>query len=149
VKVDHADITPVTKVLEHLYVGTLEYARSITTSNPEGIDVVINLCEEPLATAGAGLKIEWLPTSDGIAIPRRKITKILSRIAYHLRDGKIVLVHCRAGQSRSAAFVIGYLCMAAGFDWDAAVAYLAERRWIALHPKIAGSFIEYFGGAKA
>jgi protein-tyrosine phosphatase len=68
----------------------------------------------------AGLTVEWLPVSDGEAVPADIIAKGLSAIERTLSHGRRVLVACRAGQSRSASMVIGY-------DWDSAYGLVAEK----------------------
>jgi atypical dual specificity phosphatase len=42
-----------------------------------------------------------------------------------------ILVHCKAGVSRSASLVIAYLIMEHGYTYDAALAEVRERREIA------------------
>jgi predicted protein tyrosine phosphatase len=48
------------------------------------------------------------------------------------RSGGKVLVHCRRGKSRSPAIVIAYI-MRSGVSFDAAMAYVCERRDISLN----------------
>src|SRR5882724_11167794 len=60
----------------------------------------------------------------------RRGHRALSAIDRPLSSGRGVLVACRAGQSRSASLVIGYLSLQ-GYDWESA--YGLERRAGSVH----------------
>lgn len=48
-------------------------------------------------------------------------------IAYYIRQGR-VLVHCGAGQSRSGAVAVAYLCRYAGMNYSEALAFVRDKR---------------------
>ena len=116
---EHLAIDAVTEILDGLYLGTLAYARSLAWENPLNIEIVVNLCEDSVP-AGEGVTVEWLPVSDGEAVPADIVARALSLIERTLSGRRRVLVACRAGQSRSASMVIGYLRLR-GYDWDSGV----------------------------
>jgi protein-tyrosine phosphatase len=130
---EHSSIDAVTEILHGLYLGTFTYARSLEWENPFNIEMVVNLCEDAVPVS-AGMTVEWLPVSDGDAVPANIIAKVFSLIERTLSSGRKVLVACRAGQSRSASMVIGYLRLH-GYDWDSAYRLVAQKRWISPHPR--------------
>jgi hypothetical protein len=146
---EHSSIDAVTEILDGLFLGTFAYARSLEWENPFNIEMVVNLCEDPVSVSD-GMTVEWLPVSDGEAVPADIIAKGLSAIERTLSRGRRVLVACRAGQSRSASLVTGYLRLQ-GYDWDTAYGLVAEKRWISPHPRTLGSVREFvnasFNGA--
>jgi hypothetical protein len=138
---EHLAIDAVTEIVDGLYLGTFAYARSLEWKNPFNIEMVVNLCEDAVPVS-AGMTVEWLPVSDGEAVPADIIAKGLSAIERTLSHGRRVLVACRAGQSRSASMVIGYLRLQ-GYDWDNAYGLVAEKRWISPHPRTLRSVKEF------
>ena len=138
---EHLAIDAVTEILDGLYLGTFVYARSLEWDNPFNIEMVVNLCEDPVHV-GAGVTVEWLPVSDGEAMPADIVARALAVIERTLSGRRRVLVACRAGQSRSASIVIGCL-RGQGYDWDSAYGLVAEKRWIAPHPRTLRSVREF------
>jgi protein-tyrosine phosphatase len=138
---EHSSIDSVTEVLDGLYLGTLAYAISLQRDNPLNIATVVNLCEDAVPYR-EGMTIEWLPVSDGEALPAQIIARALSLIDSTLTSGSRVLVTCRAGQSRSASLVIGYLRLR-GYDWERAYSLVEEKRWICPHPRTLQSVKDF------
>jgi len=138
---EHLAIDAVTEILDGLYLATLVYAGSLQWENPFKIETVVNLCEDPVSVT-EGLIVEWFPVSDGEAVPTDVIERGLFVIDRALSSGRTVLVACRAGQSRSASLVIGYLRLH-GYDWDSAYRLVAEKRWICPHPRTLRSVREF------
>jgi hypothetical protein len=141
VMTEHSSIDAVTEITDGLYLGTVAYAQSLQFENPFNIEMVVNLCEDAVPVS-AGMTVEWLPVSDGEAVPADIIAKGLSAIERTLSHGRRVLVACRAGQSRSASMVIGYLRLQS-YDWDTAYRLVAEKRWISPHPRTLRSVKEF------
>ncbi len=138
---DHSSIDAVTEILDRLYLGTIAYAQSLHWENPLNIEMVVNLCENSVPYS-EGMMVEWIPVSDGEAVPADLLARALSVIDGVLADGKRVLVACRAGQSRSASIVIGYLRLR-GYDWDSACRLVEEKRWICPHPRTLQSVKDF------
>lgn len=61
-----------------------------------------------------------------------------------INSNKNVLVHCHAGRSRSAAFVIGYIMETTGADYEQAYELVNSRRFI--NPN--AGFVEQLGGPR-
>jgi len=102
---------------------------------------VVNLCEGSVPYR-EGMTVEWLPVSDGEALPAQIIARVLSLIDSTWTSGRRVLVTCRAGQSRSASLVIGYLRLQ-GYDWERAYKLVEEKRWICPHPRTLQSVKDF------
>ena len=130
---EHSSIDAVTEIVDALYLGTVTYAQSLQFENPFNIEMVVNLCRD-VVPVSARISVEWLPVSDGEAVPADTVAKVLSLIERTGLCDNRVLVACRAGQSRSASMVIGYLRLH-GYDWDSAYRLVAEKRWICPHPR--------------
>jgi protein-tyrosine phosphatase len=137
----HSSIDPITEVMDALYLGTHAYAISLQWDNPFNIATVVNLCEDPVPYS-EGVRVEWLPVTDGEAIRADVIARALSAIDGALSSGRRVLVACRAGQSRSASLVIGYLRLR-GYDWASAYRLVEEKRWICPHPRTLQSVRDF------
>jgi protein-tyrosine phosphatase len=88
--------------------------------------MVVNLCEDSVPYS-EGMKVEWIPVTDGEAVPADVVARALSVIDEALSSGRSVLVACRAGQSRSASLVIGHLHHR-GYDWEMAYKLVEEKR---------------------
>ncbi len=138
---EHSSIDPITEVLDGLYLGTIAYANRLQWENPLNIETVVNLCEDSVPYR-EGMTVEWLPVSDGEALPAQIIARALALIDSALNRGRSVLVACRAGQSRSASVVMGYLRLQ-GYDWGSAYRLVEEKRWICPHPRTLQSVKDF------
>ena len=67
-----------------------------------------------------------------MAIFRRAVENLEELVKKHHR----VIVHCRAGRSRSIAVVAAYLRMARNMEADDALAFVMERRQAAIAPEL-------------
>src|SRR5713226_2395961 len=76
---EHLAIDDVTEIPDGLYLGTVAYAGSLQWENPLSIEIVVNLCEDSVP-GSEGVMVEWLPVSDGEAVPAEIIAKALSLI---------------------------------------------------------------------
>jgi protein-tyrosine phosphatase len=56
------------------------------------------------------------------------VTELLPIIDYEYKKGKSILVHCLAGNQRSAAFICAFLIYAKKFTLNNAVSYLLEKK---------------------
>jgi protein-tyrosine phosphatase len=65
-----------------------------------------------------------------------EFVRMVSRLVHLTRSHARVLVHCQAGQSRSAAVVAGYLMKTEKLSIDEAVRRVAAKREIRIHPAL-------------
>ena len=101
-----------------------------------------NLRQHHIAVLVQVLDVPWLPPleQEGFECYRMDVLDVEShdlkphlegaveRIDAALKRGKNVLVHCQQGVSRSAAIVIAYLIRKRGMTYDAAAAFVRQRR---------------------
>merc|ERR1740129_1088027 len=60
--------------------------------------------------------------------PSSPLGQIVAKLREWHREGRIILVHCNAGVSRSAAAVLGYLMVDHGFDYETAYSLVKDKR---------------------
>lgn len=106
----------------------------------EGVDTVINLCEDheywagereevETAYAEAGITEHRLAVPDGATIP----AEVLDRAVAATAAGGTTYVHCRGGRERSAAVAVALLATRSGVEIDAALS-AAAARWPTCRP---------------
>lgn len=121
-------------ICDGLYVGSTIASNDLEHLRQEDITVVIRVImhEEHCLEEYPGIEYHYYSTYDGPCgdiIGAFEYTRDIIRNA--LREGRRVLVHCRAGKSRSAAVVIGYLMWSRGIDYHTAYAIVCKARCIA------------------
>lgn len=97
-------------------------------------------------------RVEVFPLQDGPGDDLERFTRAVALLDRLVQEGPPVFVHCRAGRSRSAAVVAGYLMRSRRLSADEAVALVASRREIGLNPEMATlvrQFALLVGQAKA
>jgi atypical dual specificity phosphatase len=82
-------------------------------------------------------RVEFFPLQDGPGDTPARFAAAVELLARLVHEGPPVLVHCRAGRSRSAAVVAGFLMRSCGWSAEEAVAFVASRRAIELNPEMA------------
>jgi protein-tyrosine phosphatase len=134
----------VTKIWERLFLGELKDAQQLARSNPQRINTVISLCREQAVNQAAKITYIHIPIPDSRPISAQKFEDIMFAIAIGVRRGKL-LVHCRAGMSRSPILIAAWLhrCGYAGIDQ--ALAEIAELRNISPSPVLLKSAKELSG----
>ena len=106
----------------------------------EGVETVINLCEDheywagereamEAAYAAAGIAEHRLAVPDGATIP----PDVLDRAVAATANGETTYVHCRGGRERSAAVAVALLATRSGVEIDVALR-AAEARWPTCRP---------------
>lgn len=130
----YRDASPLTRVLDRLYLGGFANAESLAAHNPHGITCVLNCTAEPLSLprpAGphdpSGFAVFQMNQRDGEPWNVLRVHEALEWVRHHLNRGRAVLVHCHAGVSRSPVFVAAYL-YTCGFDFDQALALIRGAR---------------------
>lgn len=116
-----------TRILDRLFLGSMEDAEALLRANPNQISTVITLCREPVRHRVLGIRYVHLPVRDGRAIAIARLSAILSSIEEGIVNG-VVLIHCGAGMSRSPAVVAAYLDHIGFRTFEQALKYLEELR---------------------
>lgn len=88
-------------------------------------------------------RVEVFTLQDGPGDDLPRFTRAVDLLTRLVEEGPPVFVHCRAGRSRSAAVVAGYLMRTRGLNSEEAVTFVASRRAIRLNPEMA-SLIRQF-----
>lgn len=99
---------PLTKISEHLYLGSSDDAESLAAANPHRIETVLTLSESPIRHRAPAVRYLHFPIRDGKPIPVAWLNSILTAIEENFHEGPI-LVHCAAGLSRSPTVVAAFL----------------------------------------
>jgi len=130
-----------------LLAGRMPHAAAhVEALHGEGVQTVINLCEEHEYWDGERAAVEAayrhariaehrLPVPDGSTIPPDVLDRAVEAAA-----GETAYVHCRGGRERSAAVAVALLATRLGVSIDAAL-HAAEARWPTCRPlpwQIAG-----------
>ena len=140
-------------VTPHLLIGNLAEACDEELLRRFKIEAVVNCCQEAPPQElyqKLGVKAVWIPFEDGMSFgPERHavFARTLEFIKKELETGKNVLVHCRAGVSRSSAFMASYLFWSgAEPTFDEAFRRVRTAHPIALpHFNTIASFKEFLG----
>lgn len=114
------------EILPHLYLSNFPDAARET---PRGFFVVNCTMNLPMVY-GYGMR---LPVNDdlqpeSIDIMSRALPVVVEQIDNVITSGGDVLVHCAAGQQRSAAVVAAYLMYNAGMSRDQAIAFIRSKK---------------------
>jgi len=145
--------TPITQILDRLYLGGFKNAEDLTVPNPYGITHVVNCTQEPLLKPPiavspwdrTGLVVLQLDQLDGHPWSQQKVHDAVCWIQRSIMCGRTVLAHCHAGMSRSPSLVAGYL-YACGFSFPQALAMLRELRpWVRPEVETLNSVMRAFG----
>jgi protein tyrosine phosphatase (PTP) superfamily phosphohydrolase (DUF442 family) len=131
-----------------LLAGRMPHATMhVDALRAEGVQTVINLCEDheywagereavEAAYAEAGIAEHRLAVPDGATIP----PDVLDRAVAATAAGQTTYVHCRGGRERSAAVAVALLATRTGVEIDTALS-AATARWPTCRPlqwQIAG-----------
>lgn len=112
----------------------------VDTLRTEGVQTVINLCEDreywagereaiETAYAAAGIAEHRLGVPDGATIP----PEVLDRAVAATANGETTYVHCRGGRERSAAVAVALLATRSGIEIDEALT-AAQAVWPTCRP---------------
>ncbi len=114
------------EIVPHLYLSNYIDAKSVP-----GDFFVINCTKDlPMVNSkyGTRLAVNDDLRPESIEIMRRNIPVITRYIDEHVSKGHNVLVHCAAGQQRSAAVVAAYLIKYRGMSLDEAISYVKSKK---------------------
>lgn len=121
-----------------LYLGDRVTASDLDRLKALGITHVLNATEDVsnfFETEGESTRLTYLrcpikDRSDAAAEMARHFDSCISFLDSCRERGGRALVHCRAGVSRSATLVLGYLMRREGWDLRTAVKYVDNRRFV-------------------
>jgi len=106
-------ISNANEIIKNLWLGDYISALDINFHKKYNISVIIN-CSKDLKFSNDVIYKYRVPVSDNLKreeIIRMTdyIKKIIPIINTHIKEGRVVLVHCAAGMQRSAIVVLSYL----------------------------------------
>lgn len=108
-------------VTPHLLIGNLDDACDEELLRKHRVGAVVNCCKEASPRElykKLGIQAVWIPFDDGTPFGPEMHAAFIKAFGFVKEElgnfqlsgaGKNVLVHCRAGVSRSSAFVVSYL----------------------------------------
>ena len=128
-------------ITDTIGIGNYVDARNSDLRRAEGIRSIICLDAELADPNESDLDldaIELYGLMDGPGNDPEIFRRAVKMVGELARDCPKLLVHCRAGRSRSVVVVAGHLMQANGWVSQQAIDYIAGRREIALTPGIEG-----------
>jgi protein-tyrosine phosphatase len=118
---------PMSRLCSRLFVGGIKDAERLATDNSAGITAVISLCAEEVVPKRRDVKYVRIPIDDARPISRPQFEAVMSAIAEHVRNGK-VLLHCVGGMSRSPLLAAGWIHRCGYLHIESALLEIAELR---------------------
>lgn len=120
------------KINEYIYVG--EIPKSIPDLQrelePELIEAVVSLTEEPVPGASTLEYYLWIPIKNDCAGSLEQIKEVVEFIKKMVDEHKRVYIHCRFGQGRAPLVVIAYF-VSTGMETKDAIEYVSKSRPVA------------------
>ena len=132
----------VTQVWERLFIGGIGDAEALAESNPLEITTVVTLCREKVQKGTPDINYIHFPVWDARPIPVGHFDEIIDNLFENLRWGK-VLVHSRAGASRSPILAAAWMHVVGCKDIDAALADIGRLRTVEPNPILLESVKEH------
>jgi protein-tyrosine phosphatase len=126
-------------ITDDVAIGNYLEAQDVDLLRVHGINSIVSLNRtlQEKDAARLGLKaIASVPLEDGPGNDPRLFRLAVDAVEGLTNRAKPVLVHCHAGRSRSVVVVAGYLMRTQGLDADAALAFVAAKREIAVSPMV-------------
>ena len=114
------------EIVPHLYLSNYQDAKSV----PWDFFVINCTKDLPMVNSkyGTRLAVNDDLRKESIDTMRTNIPVLVRYIDDHVSNGQNVLVHCFAGQQRSAAVVAAYLIKKKGMTPDEAVEYVRSKK---------------------
>lgn len=114
------------EIIPHLYLSNYTDAKSV----PFDFFVINCTKDLPMVNSkyGTRLAVNDDLRPESIEIMRQSIPLITRYIDEHVSKGHNVLVHCAAGQQRSAAVIVAYLIKYKGMTLDQAINYVKSKK---------------------
>lgn len=113
------------EIIPHLYLSSYRDVQNVP-SNFFVINCTKDLPMMKTDLGGTRLLVDDHPTS--MNTMTRHMKMIVEYIEYFLKQDENVVVHCYAGQQRSAIIVAGYLVLKKGYMIDEAIEYIKSKK---------------------
>jgi dual specificity MAP kinase phosphatase len=126
------------EVVPGLFVGSVVDGMDDGFLDAKDIRFVVNCTKEKEETAGMQIPVDDDLTFDQDRVMYRHLPRAVAAIAERLdkRPRENVLVHCFAGQQRSAAVACAFLIDKRGATLDAAIARIRKKKPDAFRPGV-------------
>lgn len=115
----------------HIFIGNRPDAHSLECLEENGIRSILSLDGSMVKKKAAQFGVEALigiKLIDGPGNDPRHLRLALRYLGQLLEEAPPVLVHCRAGRSRSVAVVAAYLASTEGLDFEESLDLVRKRR---------------------
>jgi protein-tyrosine phosphatase len=126
-------------ITDDIAIGDYFEARDRAALAAAKVRSVLSLVDTLKGVTAAELGVEHVctvPLIDGPGNDRRQFREAVETLAMLVELAPPVLVHCRAGRSRSPAVVAGYLMRKQMVEADEAIALVAGKRDIFVVPEL-------------
>ena len=117
------------EITENLYLCNLNGAKNIEKIKELGIKKVLSITEEfcwPNYNESDSIIHKKIIAGDS---ERRNLIKSFGECLNFIKGDEKVLVHCAAGMSRSATFVIAYIMWSKKMSYKEALEFVMDRRY--------------------
>jgi protein-tyrosine phosphatase len=126
-------------ITDQIAIGNFLDAHDIDLLRAEAINSILGLTPAltEIEPAELGVRlIRVVPLEDDLDNQVEEFRQALTALAELLQAAPPVLVHCRAGRSRSVAVVAAHFMARQGWNVDQAIEEIAAKRQIALSPAL-------------
>ncbi|KAJ3294393.1 hypothetical protein HDU79_011059 [Rhizoclosmatium sp. JEL0117] len=129
----------ISQITDYMFLGSEVVptaSDAVAQLSKKGITHVLNMAkevkDEPLMSPGSGIEFKWIGVYDHpdeeIEGPIRQGVQFIDDARKKSPEGTKVLVHCKAGRSRSVAVVLAYLVMVQKMTLRDAYSLVSEKR---------------------
>lgn len=132
------------QVTDHLWIGDIHDIQQGDTSR---FDAIVTICQDNVSDNTGADHYNHFPLSDGPPpedaynpgeFNYELFENAVETVIDHVENDRVTLVHCHAGQSRSAMAITAALTELAGQDFDAAFTTVADSRSISPSQSLRG-----------
>lgn len=137
-------------ITESIAIGDWRDAQNAELLKQEGVSSILSLIGMFVGKSAEELgvqQLEIIPMQDGPGDDLPKLTQAVQALQRLTETSPPVLVHCRAGQSRSVAVVAAYLMKSKSLSCDEAIDMIAQKRHISMNREMI-ELVKQFGEIK-